>query len=413
MEQEDARISRILLLLEQNRFEAAEAESRRMIADDGDNSFGHSLLAESLYGQERMGEALDAVERAIHLEPLDGYPHSLRAKILLIVDRVNDARAAADQAIALNPLDPAGYELLGWISMHKTDWEGALQCADRALELDALHVGSLNLRAAALRALGRDDEADEVMRDALAEDPESSFSFANLGWRALHDRQYADAMRNFREALRLRPDNDWAKEGMVLALKARYPLYGLVLRYFLWMGRQRRHVRWMVLIGAIFGLRIIRGIAQAAPVLQPLAGLATALYWGFVFLSWTAEPLFNLLLRLNPMGRLVLSEDQIVASNWTGACLGSSALCLAVWLITRSPGTGWLALVFLVLTMPMAGSFAAQQRHRNGLLVATALIALAGLYGIVTSGQATGLSPLFLLGVVAHMWIANLLAVRD
>jgi hypothetical protein len=53
------------------------------------------------------------------------------------------------------------------------------------------------------------------------------------------------------------------------------------------------------------------------------------LYILFVVLTWTASPLFNLLLRLNRFGRLALSREQIVASNWIGSCL---LLALAVFL---------------------------------------------------------------------------------
>ena len=47
-----------------------------------------------------------------------------------------------------------------------------------------------------------------------------------------------DALRaRPRETLRLEPGNEWARQGLVTALKARNPIYGLFLQYALFMGR--------------------------------------------------------------------------------------------------------------------------------------------------------------------------------
>ncbi|MDB5311521.1 MAG: tetratricopeptide repeat protein [Gemmataceae bacterium] len=45
------------------------------------------------------------------------------------------------------------------------------------------------------------------------------------GWALLHARQPAEALTHFREALRLDPTNEWARDGLIEALKARYWVY--------------------------------------------------------------------------------------------------------------------------------------------------------------------------------------------
>src|SRR4030095_8604876 len=106
----------------------------------------------------------------------------------------------------------------------------------------------------------------------------------------------------FREALRLDPQLDPAREGLVRALKARNPLYGALLRYFLWMSRVPARTRWAVLVGALL----------IARVLGPLFVLSLLFMW----LPGTAEPMSNLVLRLSRYGRLALSRTETVASNW-------------------------------------------------------------------------------------------------
>src|SRR5205807_5174625 len=101
--------------------------------------------------------------------------------------------------------------------------------------------------------LGRTQEAVQAVESALAREPENALSHANLGWSYLHQHDHKKALEHFREALRIDPENDYAKAGLVQALQARYFLYGLMLRYFLWMGRQSRTLQWIVILGLFFG----------------------------------------------------------------------------------------------------------------------------------------------------------------
>ncbi len=65
----------------------------------------------------------------------------------------------------------------------------------------------------------------------------------------MHQGDHKQALEHFREALRLKPDMEWARNGMVEALKARYFLYRLMLRYYLWMSRFTRRGQWGMIIG--------------------------------------------------------------------------------------------------------------------------------------------------------------------
>ena len=107
----------------------------------------------------------------------------------------------------------------------------------------------------ALVQLGRKDEADHTLGSALANDPENALTHANQGWAFLHRGDHERALEHFREALRIDPELDWARIGIVEALKARYLIYRFMLRFFLWMSRKGTAARWVILLGFVFGRR--------------------------------------------------------------------------------------------------------------------------------------------------------------
>ena len=104
------------------------------------------------------------------------------------------------------------------------------------------------------------------------------------------------AAEHFREALRLDPQNDWARRGIIEALKARHFIYALMLKYFLWMARFSRGGQMGILLAAYFGNRILAGVAHANPNLAPWILPLRILYVAFALMTWLAYPLFNLCL---------------------------------------------------------------------------------------------------------------------
>src|SRR5207253_2445762 len=83
----------------------------------------------------------------------------------------------------------------------------------------------------------------------------------------------------------------------------------------------------------------------------------------FAYLTWTASPLFNLLLRLDPYGRLVLTREQIRASNLVGACLVCALVGLDIYLLRDSDAGLMAVVVFGLLPIAISGAFS---RRRAG-----------------------------------------------
>ena len=182
----------------------------------------------------------------------------------------------------------------------------------------------------ALVQLGRKDEAAATLGSALADDPENALTHANQGWALLHRGDHARALEHFREALRIDPELEWARAGIVEALKARHLIYRLMLRFFLWMGRQSRVAQWVVILGFVFGRKILADLRAVPSGWRRSSCPMLALSFAFLLLTWISSPLFNLLLRFNRFGRLALSREQRIESSWIGGCFLLAALFFVV-----------------------------------------------------------------------------------
>lgn len=373
-----AHFERATLLFHQSRFDLAEQELRLALAEAPDSGPAHALLSLCLGRQHKKEEAIAAGETAVGLAPDLAFTHYALADALFRADRNEDAARAVDAAIELDPSDADLFALRAAIWFDQRDWVAALAAADQGLSLDPEHDGCTNLRAMALVQLGRKAEAGTAIAGALERDPESSLGHANQGWTYLHQNQPRKALEHFREALRIDPDQAWARAGLVEALKARYLVYRVMLGFFLWMGRQTAKVQWAVVIGIFFGQRVLGAAARANPGLAPVIDLVMYALFAFVLLTWMADPLFNLLLRLNRFGRLALRRDQIVASNWLGACLLVTAGVFVVGLVGPWYFPVYATVPCLVVSAAVTGVFKVRAGWPR-LLLAVWAAALAAL----------------------------------
>ncbi len=412
--------SRALVLLEQKRHADAEQELRRALGEDPDDATTHALLALALGRGGALEEATREAEQAVRLAPHVPFAHYVLASVLADRNRFADSARAAEEAIRLDPGDPDPLALLAAVRHSQRQFQAAVDAADRALALDPKHAGALNVRSMALVMLGRRDEAHAGVEAALAEDPDDPVSHATRGWALLDQGDRERALEHFREALRLDPGQEWARRGIVEAMKARYSIYGLVLRYFLWMGKLKGRVQVTIWIGAIVLFRVLRDLARRNPetaiVIWPVLGL----YLVFLYFTWTADALFNLLLRLDRFGRHALLPDQVRASSWVGGMLALALAGAVLVPLTGSPLAVALTGAALLLVVPLAATFQCDAGWPRLVMgVYTAVLAAAGLVGLAAfAGHLRGLhvppagllaAALFLPGVVISTWVGALL----
>ena len=385
---------------------------RRTLAEDPTDAEAHTLLAFALLYQGRETDALLEAQAAVRFAPGDPAGHYAGAIILTEMGKYDEALSAIRTAIRIVPEMPRYYAVMGNIYLRQRQWQQALDAVETGLRFDPQDIQCNNIRAMALVKLGRRGEAGQSLASILALNPENAMTHANQGWALLHGGQHEQALEHFREALRLNPQLGWAREGVVEALKARNPIYWVMLRYFLWMARLNASVRWGLILGVFFLNRAASELAQQYPTLALIFFPLSLLYIAFVFLSWTAHSLFNLLLRFDRMGRLVLSEEDVAASNWVAACLIAAAGGLGAGVALSQPSFLTTALHALMLIVPLASLFNFPAGKRRWLLVAyTAGLALLAFGSLILrlNGAALGaqLSEAFIWGWILFSWVAN------
>jgi tetratricopeptide (TPR) repeat protein len=404
-----------LLLLQQGRYDLADREFRRHLAQAPDDPLAHAFLALCLNRRDKDDEALVEANEAVRCGPNLAFCHYVRGCALQSKKRLPEAEAAAHQAIRLDPDDADYPALLASIAMERRDWKGALEAADRGLALDPEQTACLNLRAMALVQLGRRDEAAKTLGSALADDPENALTHANQGWALLHQGDHGQALEHFREALRIDPTLDWARSGIVEALKARFWIYRVMLSFFLWMGRQSAVVQWVVVLGFIFGRGLLDQLQKANPALKPFITPILFLSFVFLLLTWVSSPLFNLTLRFNRFGRLALSDHERTQSNWIG---GSFLLAVALFVVYLATGRdeAFLGMFYFgFLLFPLAVTFR-QPLGQPRLLASayTAVVALVGATALVLiclniesigGFETLSLGKAFFWGAILSTWI--------
>ncbi|MCK6439316.1 MAG: tetratricopeptide repeat protein [Planctomycetes bacterium] len=414
-------LERALLLFQQSRHKEADKEFGMAVAEDPNSAFPRAFMAMNLAELERYTEASREVAQALRLEPDSAFAHYANAYVLIDRNRFNEAEAAARQAVAIDPDDEDHWGILGAALIGQKRWKDALESAERGLAIDPEDGRCLNIRSMCLAKLGRAGEAIGSADAALHLAPESSNSHAVKGWALLEQSKPKEALEHFIEALRLDSSNEYAREGMVLALKAKNIFYRQLLRYFLWMGRLSDKWGFAVIIGLFLINRLLRGIAKSSPEIAPYVEPLIALYIVFVLTTWFADPMFNLFLRIHPRLRHALSDEKKRASDWFGVFVAVAAAGGAVYLIGGHYYGLIVAMVFGFLLFPLVGTLNCERGYpRKAMLGVTLVLGALGA-GLLVSpvlnlkefmGVQEALWPLFMIGCVASSWIGVFLMTR-
>ncbi|HTH50249.1 MAG TPA: tetratricopeptide repeat protein [Candidatus Limnocylindria bacterium] len=423
-ESSSARFARANLLYQQSRHELAMQELHQLLAFEPQHPAAHALLALCLVHRLQFSEAQREAEVAVGQGPDLPFTHYALARVLEERHESAGAAAAIGEAIRLDPTDADYHAMHAQIRFNRREWPLALAAAEMGLQFDPEHVACNNLRAMALVKLGRKAEAGATIDATLTREPDNAITHANRGWTLLEEGQRKRALEHFREAMRLDPTNEWARAGIVEGLKAGNPIYAVMLRYFLWMNRLSGRAQWAVVLGGYFGNKLLSGLAATNPGWRPWILPVQILYLIFVLLTWLADPIFNLILRLNRYGRHALTDRQRQSANWVGLCL-----LLALLFLGAAAFRDWNSRELLAaaicggLALPVSSIFkVAAGWPRQVMAGYSGIMAVAGIGGLVLdylynprSGHrqwpmeaaSEGLLGLFLLGFIGCFWVVN------
>lgn len=175
-----------------------------------------------------LAKALPCFERAIALDPSYAPAYHGMAQYYWIVAVVGlaDPRvllpkvaAASRRALELEGTMAESHAMLGAVSLALDyDFAEAERHIRRAIELNSVALSvCLAYGQWYLPALGRFDEAVEVMKRALGHDPLSPVLRLGKGWNLLCSRRYEEAVQEFQRVLDVDPNNLGAQYYLVFA----------------------------------------------------------------------------------------------------------------------------------------------------------------------------------------------------
>lgn len=401
------------MLFRQGRYQEAEKELKSELAQNPTNHHALALLSSCYSERDEFDKALTTIKQALSISPSQTYFYRILANIYQKTDDLDQADKTILRAIELDPNSADNFLVKSHIEYRKKNWTKSLEFADKGLNIDAEHLGCINMRNMALVMLNRKDEAEETIRFALNKNPEDSLSHANVGWTALNRSQINKATESFKEALRLDPDNEYAREGLKQAIKAKFPPYRAILAYFLWMAKMSQKGQWGFIIGFYVIYRIMLTVARNSPAIAPFIYPFIFLYVLFAFSTWIAVPASNLFLRFHKLGKHALTKDEKFGSNIFIVFLVAAISFLVAYFTTKSDFYLFFAAFSALMMLPVGATFSStpKSKERKIKTIYTSVLFVIGILAIFLP-TLNFLSIVFILGIFFFGWVSNYLTIN-
>jgi TolB-like protein/Tfp pilus assembly protein PilF len=202
-------------------------EYERALAIDAGFAAAHGGIAEAWvwledYGGFSVSDAFPRAERAarraLELDPASPEAHTALAFLASRQRNQYRARELFERTLELNPNHVSAYNLLGDVLRDLGEAEGMIKAQRRAVELDPLSLFMKSRLAGRLASAGREDEAEVVLREILAEEPNNDFAHEEVGNLRARQGRLADALEEYRFVHFARPGDPYsAAQAAILA----------------------------------------------------------------------------------------------------------------------------------------------------------------------------------------------------
>ncbi len=367
------------LLLFERRPELAAKELLAALVEEPDDSYTHALLGLCLMNAKDKEGAFAQVKEAIRLDPEDAFAFYALAKCHFDVLNMLDAEVAIDEALRLEPWNETYWGLLSNIQIEQGEWKEALKSAESGLEISPADVHCHNLRALIKTKLGQKEEAKQSLDTAMAAAPDDALTHAYRGWALIEHYNHADSISHFREALRLDPTMEWARQGLIKALEVRHWAFQLQLKLG-WRGPLAIICCFAALL-AFLQTSVSVSPGTATDTLQVIKNgcmIGIIFFLLMLILRRTSllDPFIRFLLLFDRDGRLVLTREERIFNTHLVAFITAGVIGIAC----ASQFSAWwivgliAALYFLTVTLTIPED----KRDKKMWLTMSAMAVLCG-----------------------------------
>ncbi len=400
-----------------SRYEDAIEFFNQAITAQPDSADAYAEKALCEYHLDKTREAKASIDRAISLDPEEAFPYAIKALILIELNRARDACAMAKKAISMEAENATFRRILGQCYFAMEKYDKAEHWIRRALAADPDDEVATNLLTALLRQQNRMDENQQHMDRLLERNPENAFTHFNAGYTALQSEQYEKAEEHFRESLRLDPNFDEARKGLLQSFRARSRSYRLFLRYCFFMQRLSGGAQWALIIGLIIAVRVGRSLL--ATIHPSLSIMLLAAWWIFIFWSFIAGGFSNLMVMADSSARYALKKWDIIEGITVGGFFLVGLLFAVCAMLFSVPIFLPIGLGFAAFTLPVSLCYDNDSKLGIGLFATVGVLTLiAGIsIGVMNIFVPDGkvFAPvlvIMLLLCVLSTWLSEVKALR-
>ncbi len=388
--------SRIEILIEHNKLDQAQQKIGEGLLQYPDSGDLHAMQAKVHKANNKPKDALEAIERAIGCEPEEDYFFYLKAMIHLEKDAYQKAMENVDIALSFNPYQAEYYGVKSAILLNLQHKERAVEIARKGLEISPENAFCQNVLSMALTRSRQTVDSRIILENQLEQDPENAFTHANMGHQCLREGDIPKAKEHFGAALAIDPTNEYAKSGMLQAIKASNILFRKLLEYSYFMEKHTRQNQWLIIIGVLVLVNVL-------PFLLPL-------YIILILWTWFTGPLSDVIIYFDKYSRYLLSKTEMLTTQINIGLLSGALISL---LLAFANDTSFLGLAFglFVATVPVY-LYDSKIKASSKFIMAAAAVLFVGL-GIAivltafAGGSYSGLGMALMLSVVAFSWIGG------
>lgn len=405
----DGNYERGFQLFEMGRYKDAISYFNASINADVNNFEAKFLLAQCFLQTDDVVKSKALAIELRSTEPNYSGIYFLLSQIFFGEKNIKLALENIDTAIGLDPYNENYYGHKAFILVHNKKFEDALHLANEGLKINAKSRSCLNVRATALTKLNRKKEAKATIETLLNDDPENAYSHANVGWSHLEHNDVPKALTHFKEALKLDPNDSFARDGMLTAVKAKNKIYNLYLRYAFWIGNKSEKNQWMYIIGIYIAYRLSVKLLTATG-LSILAIPLIIVYLLVALGSWIMEPLSNMLLLFDKYGKYLLDNNSKLSGRIFFSLL---VFALSTFLLNFLIGYEYLVLISIsciAAILPLSRS--PLNSNKNSQIISYSygsIIILVAVVGSIISYDYGTLLLIIAIMFVAYTWLGNLI----
>lgn len=208
----DILLKRAEVLIDQERYELAQKELYKILAEEPQHVDAIANLIRSLTGATKYVEAKEWLHKLLSLVADRAYFYYLAAFVEVRLKEFDEAEKHIRTAIELEPDWAMHFEVLSRVYQHRGNYEDGLFYANEGLHIDPDHIDCLDARLFSLAMLGYKEEAWETINHALSLEPENPYLRRDIGVALMHLGEYDAAEVHLQETLRIEPSYEDAKK---------------------------------------------------------------------------------------------------------------------------------------------------------------------------------------------------------